>query len=710
MSDIPTEISVPVDFSTLGLKPVLLAALAQLGYEEPTPIQREAIPLLLEGRDLFGQAATGTGKTAAFALPMLNRLDPGKSKPFEAAALVLVPTRELAVQVAEAVHSYGKGMGVSVLPIYGGQEISVQLRRLKFGVDVVVATPGRALDHLRRKTLKLERVRMVVLDEADEMLDMGFAEDLDAILSELPDGRQTALFSATLPPRIATIADRHLKNPAKLKIRQERTPQGSAPKVRQTAYMVSRSQKVSALGRVLDLEAPKSAIVFCRTRTEVDSLTDTLTGLGFRAEPLHGGMSQEQRERVMKRFKAGTTETLVATDVAARGLHIEKLSHVFNYDLPTAPEAYVHRIGRTGRAGHEGVAISFADPREHRLLKNIERATGQRIEIAVVPTASDLRARKLELMQSTLRELLLAGELEPFRIVVETLAGDFDVMDVAAAAVKLSLSLSGEQDRTESSLPAPKAEAPASFGAGLRDRPRSASLGGARGRAGSVPHSARRGPSADPSGKPYAASAPKADTATASKSDTSAAAKRDASTTTSNVDATPAAKPYAATTRKSELTSAATPLAATSRKSLREREDEQGRESTAASSGEPGSKSRKASFTKSPASDAAKPRPDSAKARGEATGKSRGAAPSEAFVKLFVGAGRIAGIRPADLVGAIANEAGLEPSRIGSIQITDVYSLVEVPAEMAPRVMVALRQTTLRGRKVKVDIQRAGRG
>ncbi len=539
-----------IGFSSLGLDDRLLQAVADLGYEEPSPIQREAIPLLLAGRDVLGRAATGTGKTAAFSLPLLQRIEIGGAKPFEASALVLVPTRELAVQVAEALHKYGKPLGVTVLPIYGGQEISHQFRQLKRGVDVVVATPGRALDHMRRKTLKLEKVSVVVLDEADEMLDMGFAEDLESILGTLPASRQTALFSATLPPRIARIAEQHLTKPARLHIREEKPVAGAAPKVRQVAYVVPRGQKSSALGRLFDLEAPKNAIVFCRTRTEVDALTDTLKATGFAAEGLHGGMTQAQRARVLKRFKDGAAQFLVATDVAARGLHIDKLSHVVNYDLPTAPEAYVHRIGRTGRAGEEGVAISLAEPREHRLLKNIERVTGQPIAMERLPTVADLRARQLELLTASLREQVLAGDLDPYRVVVESLANELDLLDIAAAAVKLSQA--GKDAMVQE---APPVEPPR---------------------------------------------------------------------------------------------------------------------------------------TRAPRERAPKPR----RSEGE-------------MVKLFIGAGRRAGIRPADLVGAIANEADVESSVIGSIQIADAHSVVEVPAELLDRVQEALRKTTLRGRSVKVHRYRA---
>ena len=336
-------------FADLALAPELRHALSGLGYEEPTPIQRAAIPPLLEGRDLVGQAATGTGKTAAFALPVLQRLlrEGGRVEPL---ALVLVPTRELAVQVSEAMHRYGRDIGARVLPIYGGQPIGRQLRALDRGIDVVVATPGRALDHITRGTLSLRGLEIVVLDEADEMLDMGFAEDIEAILGNTPQDRQTALFSATMPPRINGMVRRHLRDPVRVELGRQATAPADGLLVRQSAYVVPRGHKPAALGRVLDLEAPTAAVVFCRTRDEVDRLTETLNGRGYRAEALHGGMDQQQRDRVMSRLRGGSVELLVATDVAARGLDIEQLTHVVNYDVPSAPELYVHRIGRVGRA------------------------------------------------------------------------------------------------------------------------------------------------------------------------------------------------------------------------------------------------------------------------------------------------------------------------------------------------------------------------
>jgi len=372
-------------FASLGLDPRILSVLAALGYEEPTPIQLQSVPPLLEGRDVLAQAATGTGKTAAFALPILHGLAGAPTQGSGPAALILVPTRELAMQLAEAVHRYGRNLGVRVLPVYGGASMEAQLRSLKRGVDVVVATPGRALDHVNRKTLRLDGVRWLVLDEADEMLDMGFAEDLEAILAATPAGRQTALFSATIPPRIASIAAKHLRNPVRITIAREPAAAGKLPKVRQTAYVVPRGHKRDALGRVLDLESPTAALVLCRTRLEVDDLTENLKSRGVRVEALHGGISQAVRDRVMKKLRAGTLELVVATDVAARGLDIGHLSHVVNYDVPSSPDVYVHRIGRTGRAGLTGEAISLVAPEDLEALAAIEKLINKKLERVLVP-------------------------------------------------------------------------------------------------------------------------------------------------------------------------------------------------------------------------------------------------------------------------------------------------------------------------------------
>ncbi len=432
-------------FGGLGLDDRLLAALAGLGYEEPTEIQRAAIPSLLEGKDVLAEAPTGTGKTAAFALPMVQRLGAVRPRDRDGRprAFVLTPTRELAIQVAEAIHRYGQPFAIRVLPVYGGQAIGQQLRGLARGVDVLVATPGRAVDHLTRASIALDRIEIVVLDEADEMLDMGFAEDLEAILSATPKTRQTALFSATISPPIAKIARRHLNDPVRVRIDRARQTRESAAKVRQVAYIVRRSDKSVALGRILDLEDPTSALVFARTRGEVDELAQRLSAQGHDTAALHGGMVQEQRDRVMGRFREGALDVLVATDVAARGLDIEHVSHVVNYDIPANPEAYIHRIGRTGRAGREGVAITLVEPREHRLLRNIEAAMRTRLEVAQIPTVADLRERRLEVLRGALRDAIQGDGLDRFRAVVEPLAEEFDVMDVALAAVSLAEAAAG---------------------------------------------------------------------------------------------------------------------------------------------------------------------------------------------------------------------------------------------------------------------------
>jgi ATP-dependent RNA helicase DeaD len=440
-------------FADLTLAPELCHVLSGLGYEEPTPIQAAAIPPLLEGRDLVGQAATGTGKTAAFALPILQRIlgEDGRAEPL---ALVLVPTRELAVQVSAAMRSYGHDMGARVLPVYGGEPIGRQLGPLKRGVDVVVATPGRALDHMKRGTLTLSGLEILVLDEADEMLDMGFAEEIEAILATTPEKRQTALFSATIPPRIDGMVRRHLRDPVRVELGRQASASADGLLVRQTAYLVPRGYKAAALGRVLDLERPTATIVFCPTRDEVDELTESLNGRGYRAEALHGGMDQKQRDRVMARLRSRAIDLLVATDVAARGLDIDQLTHVVNYDVPSSPESYVHRIGRVGRAGREGTAITLAEPRQHRLIKTIERATKQPITIEKLPTVANLHARRLELMRTALRESLLKDDdLNAFRSVVGPLDAEFDPYEVALAAVKLAHEASGTP-REEEEIPA----------------------------------------------------------------------------------------------------------------------------------------------------------------------------------------------------------------------------------------------------------------
>jgi ATP-dependent RNA helicase DeaD len=471
-------------FAALGLASGLLATLTELGYEEPTPIQREAIPPLLAGRDVLGEAPTGTGKTAAFSLPLLQRLLGGELpegvRRGTVRGLVLVPTRELAMQVSEALHRYGTSLRARVLPIYGGQPIGQQLRVLERGVDIVVATPGRAVDHLTRGSLSLEHVAMVVLDEADEMLDMGFAEHLEVILGAVPETRQTALFSATISPAIAGIARRHLREPERVRVRAARSETGATiSTIRQVAYVVRRSDKLAALCRVLDVEDPTSALVFGRTRGEVDELAERLSTRGHDAAALHGGMSQDQRDRVMGRFRDGSLDVLVATDVAARGLDIDHVSHVVNFDVPHDIDQYVHRIGRTGRAGREGVAITLLEPREHRLLRDIERMTGARPELAKVPTVADLREHRLELLRANLREALLQDGLDRFRAVVEPLSEEFDAVEIALAAVSLAAGAAGGDTADEPEIPTlPLFEKPAPRGRNVPGRPGAPFQGG----------------------------------------------------------------------------------------------------------------------------------------------------------------------------------------------------------------------------------------
>ncbi len=419
-------------FEDLGLGGPLLKSLKDVGYEEPTPIQLRTIPLLLEGRDVIAQAQTGSGKTAAFGLPIIEAIDPRLRR---VQALILCPTRELAIQVSEALHKYGRHKEVETLPIYGGQPYERQFRGLQRGVQIVVGTPGRVMDHMRRGTLILDDIRFFVLDEADEMLDMGFIEDIEWILEQVPADRQTALFSATMPPRIAQLAERSMREPVRITVAGKEM---TVPQTRQISYEVPRARKVDALGRILDAETPTSAMIFCRTKVGVDELGEALLARGYAVETLHGDLSQAQRDRVMRRFRSGQAEILIATDVAARGLDIPEVSHVFNFDVPDSAEAYVHRIGRTGRAGRSGEAITLVTPRETRWLRQIERTTKARIEPRRLPTLADVNARRRDAMKQQIVAVL--GDEEGYSQYLDTvadLADDRDAIEVAAAILKL---------------------------------------------------------------------------------------------------------------------------------------------------------------------------------------------------------------------------------------------------------------------------------
>ncbi len=568
----------PVTFADLGLSDDLLASLTEKGYVIPTPIQAESIPPLLDGFDLLGQAATGTGKTAAFALPMLDRVAGAKRSklPF---GLVLVPTRELANQVAMAMKEYGAQGRVRMAALFGGTNIGPQFSLLNAGVDIVIGTPGRVLDHLKRGSLDLSNCGMVVLDEADEMLDMGFAEDLEAILDAAPPERQTVLFSATMPNRIDSIANRQLSDPVRISIERATETAGTIPKVTQRAYLTHRTHRASALGRILDMESPEAAIVFCRTRGDVDELTDVMNGRGYRAEALHGGMSQDQRDRAMGRLKSGVATLLIATDVAARGIDVDHLSHVVNYDIPQTSEAYTHRIGRVGRAGREGIAIALGGPKDHRKINNIARATKQNISIEKVPTVNDLTVRRMEMTGSEVAAKIGDAEsADLYRTIVEQLTAEHDPIEVAIAAVRLAHEAAG---RTTTEEEIPDVQARSEKG---RDR--------------------------------Y---------------------ERD------------------------------------DRKAHRGQRDDRG------------------------------PRGDRDGQENRAIRRPDGTHHVEAgFVSLQFNLGRSAGLRPGDLVGAIANEANMRGSEIGAIKINDKSAFVQVPEKHAGKVLRSMDGAKIRNKSVRV--------
>ena len=454
-------------FANLGLAKSLVTALVSLGYEEPTPVQARRF------RSFWPGAISSRRPTPARARPPHSccRWCSGCSARDEAAApagrkgaqgrgrtrgLVLVPTRELAMQVAEATHKYARGTGICVVPVYGGAPMSFQMRALDRGADIVVATPGRALDHIRRQSLDLASLRVLVLDEADEMLDMGFAEDIDAILSgDAGDAADRALLRDDAAEAAHDCGAPSAGSRPCRRSRAKRPRPGRCRASARSRMWSGKANKPLVLQRVLEMEAPTSAIVFCRTRLEVDSLVETLNSHGYRADAMHGGMEQRQRDSVMNRFRSAKSDLLIATDVAARGLDIQQLSHVFNYDVPHTVDDYVHRIGRTGRAGREGTAITLVEPRQHGLLRSIERSTKQRIEIATVPTVAELRARKLDMTRATLRERILAGDLDDVRVVVESLCEEFDIVQMATAAVKMAheaLAGSGEDDARDAPI------------------------------------------------------------------------------------------------------------------------------------------------------------------------------------------------------------------------------------------------------------------
>lgn len=423
-------------FNDFGLESKVLRAVTEMGFEEPTPVQERTIPIAMQGRDLIGQAQTGTGKTAAFGIPLISKIEAAEEK---IVALVMTPTRELAIQVAEEFGKLGRFKGIRTLPIYGGQDIVRQIRALKKHPQIIIGTPGRLLDHIQRKTIRLDDVRTVVLDEADEMLDMGFMDDIQSILKLVPEERHTMLFSATMPPNIQRLAQQFLRNPEHISVVPK---QITAPLITQNYMEVHERQKFEALSRLLDMESPELAIVFGRTKRRVDELSEALQKRGYSADGLHGDLSQNQRDIVMRKFREGSIDVLVATDVAARGLDVSGVTHVINFDLPQDPESYVHRIGRTGRAGKEGSAWTFVTPREIDHLHLIEKITRHRINRKPLPTMAEAIEGKQKIVAERLLDVIQNDSVNEFKGVAIQLLEQYDSVQLVAGALKL---LTGEK-------------------------------------------------------------------------------------------------------------------------------------------------------------------------------------------------------------------------------------------------------------------------
>ena len=572
----------PVEsFAELGLSEGLLKTLSEIGYETPSPIQAECIPILLQGRDLIGQAQTGTGKTAAFALPLMEQIDVKLTKP---QALVLTPTRELAIQVAEALQSYARNLpGFHVLPIYGGQSYTIQLKQLSRGAHVIVGTPGRVMDHLERKTLNLDHLKTLVLDEADEMLRMGFIDDVEWILERTPATHQTALFSATMPEQIRRVAQKYLVDPREVKIKSATT---TIAATRQVYWQVSGMHKLDALTRILEVEEDfDAAIIFVRTKTATVELADKLSARGYAAAALNGDLNQQMRERVIEQLKSGALDIVIATDVAARGIDVPRISHVVNYDIPYDTEAYVHRIGRTGRAGRTGNAILFVAPREIRMLRTIERATRQPIAPLTLPSRQDVTNKRVTTFKESVAEVLNAEGLDFFANIVSQISEEHNVSAEEVAAALAMMAQKGKPLQIGGEDPPPARHA------AMDDSRRPASF-------------------ADRERKP----------------------------------------------RFEE-------------RSERPRFEERGD----------------------------KPRFEDRGERPRFDDKPRRASPTGDMVRYRIDVGRDHGVQVKDIVGAIANEAGIESRFIGRIGLYDESSTVELPAGMPAEAANALKRTRVRG-------------
>ncbi|WP_184331801.1 DEAD/DEAH box helicase [Povalibacter uvarum] len=587
-----------------------MAALNDVGYEQPSPIQAATIPHILSGVDVVGQAQTGTGKTAAFALPILSKIDIDSREP---QALVLVPTRELAIQVAEAFQRYATHLkGFHVMPIYGGQSYTPQLQSLRRGVHVVVGTPGRVMDHLKRGTLKLNAVRYFVLDEADEMLRMGFIDDVEWILGQAPESRQIALFSATMPAEVRRIAQNHLRKPAEVTIRSKTS---TASSIRQRFWMVSGMHKLDALTRILEAETFDAMIVFARTKQATTELAERLEARGFAVEPLNGDIPQNLRERTIARLKAGQIDIVVATDVAARGLDVDRVSHVVNFDVPYDPESYVHRIGRTGRAGRSGDAILFIAPRERNMLRVIERATRQAITQMELPTVEDVNEQRVNRFNQRITDALAAGEADAYRSLIERYEQTHNVPAVEIAAALASMA----QGKTPLLLDSP------------------------RGRS----------------------------------KDESAPAQREGKLRDTK---TRDAKPRESKSVEREL-DGAEPKAreARPRSESRQKEDQSSKREW------------------SPEAPRREFEPHERKDR-----KRRD--DDEALQTYRVEVGEVHGVKPANIVGAIANEAGLEGRFIGRVVIRDDHSFVDLPGGMPKEIFRSLQKVRVAGQQLQISL------
>ena len=600
MSAIPVDsIDGTASFRDLALSDAVLRALADVGYESPSPIQAQTIPVLLSGKDMLGQAQTGTGKTAAFALPALTKIDLSRHEP---QVLVLVPTRELALQVSEAFLRYAAHLkGFHVLPIYGGQSYQPQLNALRRGVHVVVGTPGRVIDHMNRGTLKLSGLTLLVLDEADEMLRMGFIDAVESILEQTPPQRQVALFSATIPPPIRRIAAKHLRTPVEVTIKSKTS---TATNIRQRYWMVSGMHKLDALTRILEAETFDGMLVFTRTKQSTVELAEKLEARGFAAAPLNGDIAQPLRERTVARLKAGQIDILVATDVAARGLDVERIGHVVNYDVPYDTESYVHRIGRTGRAGRKGEAILFIAPRERNMLRAIERATRQVIEPMNLPSVDAVNTLRIAKFKQRIIDTVAKGEADLYRPVLEQLEAEsgLPLLDIAAALAGLS------QGTTPLLL------------AGKPERPPEAHVARAFDREERAPPSSRIRPA-----------------------ERERAAERE-------------------------------------RPAERERERPAGRE-------RPAERERERPVERE--------RP-SAREPGRRSGPSQ----METF---RIEVGSVHGIKPGNIVGAIANEAGIEGVHIGRVDIREDHSYVDLPEGMPKQIFKELQKVRVAGRELRMS-------